>query len=292
MKPAPFEYHRPETVGDALALLARYENARPLAGGQTLMPMLNMRVLNVEHVVDINRIAELSEIAISDQRVRIGAMVRQAFLLDHLELARRMPILREALRYVGHIPTRNRGTIGGSLAHLDPSAELPGVAALHDAVVIVRSVRGERRIAMSDFTRDYLTPDIEPDELLVAVEMSLWPERHGWSFLEFAHRHGDFAIVSVGILMSVDASAETISRAAIVLTGIAEGPVRLADAETLLRGAPLGEETWSAAAACARSLSPLSDHMASAAYRKRLAHTLIERALRAAARTATGKVTT
>jgi carbon-monoxide dehydrogenase medium subunit len=291
MKPSPFEYHRPESINDAVTLLAKYENARLLAGGQTLVPMLNMRVMSVDHLIDINRIPELCEISITGKGVRIGAMARQATLLDHPELAHRMPILREALLYVGHIPTRNRGTIGGSLAHLDPSAELPGIAALHDAVVVVRSTRGERRIAMADFPRDYLTPDISSDEMLVAVEIPLWPQRHGWGFLEFAHRHGDFAVVSAAVLLLTDAATATVSRAAIVLTGIAEGPVRLTEAEALLQDATLDEQTWRAAAACTEVLSPLSDHMASAAYRKRLARTLTERVLRKAAERANGRET-
>lgn len=289
MKPSSFQYHRPESIGEAVALLAKHQNARVLAGGQTLMPMLNMRVISVDHLIDINRIVELSEISFMGERVRIGAMVRQAALLDHPELARRMPILREALLYVGHIPTRNRGTIGGSLAHLDPSAELPGIAALHDAVVVVRSAHGERRIAMANFPRDYLTPDIASDEMLVAVEIPFWPERHGWAFREFAHRHGDFAVVSVGVLLLADKVTATVSRAALVLTGIAEGPVRLTEAEALLQGTTLDEQIWRDAAACTEALSPLSDHMASAAYRKRLARTLTERALRKAAELATAK---
>lgn len=289
MKPSPFQYHRPGSIEEALALLAKHENARVLAGGQTLMPMLNMRVMSVDHLIDINRIAGLSEISFVGEGVRIGAMVRQAKLLDDPELGRRMPILREALLNVGHIPTRNRGTIGGSLAHLDPSAELPGIAALHDAVVVVRSARGERRIAMTDFPRDYLTPDIASDEILVAVEIPFWPQPHGWGFLEFALRHGDFAVVSVGVLLLTDTTRATISRAAIALTGIAEGPVRLTAAEALLQNAPLDEQTWRAAAAFTEALTPLSDHMASAAYRKRLARTLTERALRKAAERANGR---
>jgi carbon-monoxide dehydrogenase medium subunit len=283
MKPSPFQYHRPETVAQALQLLATHENARILAGGQSLMPMLNMRLAAFDHLVDINRIPVLSQIAIEADLVRIGATVRQVTLLDHPDLARRIPILREALTYVGHLPTRTRGTMGGSLAHLDPSAELPGIAALHDATVVVRSAARERRIEMTKFAVDYLTPDIAPDEMLVSVELPLWPQAHGWSFTEFAHRHGDFALVGVGVLLLADPHREKIARAAIVITGVDNGPVRLTEAESLLAGAPISEASWNAAADCTRFLEPMSDHMATADYRKRLARTLTQRALQGAA---------
>jgi aerobic carbon-monoxide dehydrogenase medium subunit len=283
MKPSSFQYHRPDSVAEALRILSTHDNARILAGGQSLMPMLNMRIAAVDHLVDINRIAELAGMSIGEEGTRIGAMVRQEALLDHPELAERVPILGEALSHVGHLPTRTRGTIGGSLAHLDPSAELPAIAALHDATIVLRGAAGERRVPMAEFAVDYLTPDIAPDEILVAVELPFWPVGHGWGFVEFAYRHGDFAIVAVGALLMADPRRQSIERVAVVLAGVDHGPVRLAAAEHALIGAPFTEDSWHAAADCTRDIEPLSDHMASAAYRKRLARVLTERALRRAA---------
>ena len=291
MKPSAFQYHRPDSVAKALQLLATHENARILAGGQSLMPMLNMRLAAFDHLVDINRIPELSQIAIEADLVRIGAMVRQVTLLDHPDLARRIPILREALTHVGHLPTCTRGTIGGSLAHLDPSAELPGIAALHDATVVVRSASRERRIELANFVVDYLTPDIAPDEMLVSVELPLWPPAHGWSFIEFAHRHGDFALVGVGVLLLADPHGEKIERAAIVITGVDKGRFDT-EAESQLAGAPISEASWNAAADCTRLLEPPSDQLATRDYRKRLARTLTQRALQGAATRARAELRT
>ena len=282
MKAAPFSYHRPASVAEAISILRREDNARILAGGQSLMPMLAMRLATVEHLVDINRIPELTQITFSDTSVKIGAMVRQAHLLEHADIGRRLPILHEALHEVGHLPTRTRGTIGGSICHLDPSAELPGVAALHDAVLTIAGPNGTRRLGMSEFALDFLTPDLRPGEMLTDIEFPLWSESHGFAFVEHALRHGDFAVVGVGALLELGGDA-SIRRAAIVLTGMGSKPIRLIEAERALEGARPGVETWPTAGEHARALEPLSDHMASASYRKRLAFHLTQRALARAA---------
>jgi carbon-monoxide dehydrogenase medium subunit len=289
MKPSAFTYHRPSSVPEAIELLSGLDNARVLAGGQSLMPMLNMRLVVFDHLVDINRIPELAGIELDRHDVRLGAMTRQAALLDHAGLRERDPIIAEALRQVGHLPTRTRGTIGGSLAHMDPAAELMAIAAVHDATVRVQGRGGTRTVPIAEFPVDYLTPDIAAGELLIDVVWSLWAPRHGWNFLEFAHRHGDFAIVGVAVLLLLDSDARTVERVAIALTGIDKGPVRLHAAEELLTGTPATETAWREAAELTQQLTPLSDAMASAHYRKQLARVLVKRALATAAERARAK---
>ena len=199
MKSPQFTYHRPQSVADATALLGRLENAKVLAGGQSLMPMLNMRYALPDHVVDINRIPELTGISIEGTRVRIGAMTRQRDIERSDALAARAPIFREALQHVGHIQTRSRGTIGGSLCHLDPAAELPGLVRLFDGAVHVIGPGGSRTIAAGDWGLGYMTPAIGPDEIATAVTFDLWAGSSGEAFVEFARRHGDFAIAGAGV---------------------------------------------------------------------------------------------
>src|SRR5436305_12379637 len=196
MKPPPFSYHDPRTVGDVVGLLGRLDNAKLLAGGQSLMPMLNMRFVLPDHVIDLNRVEGLSFIRDNDGALEIGAMTRQRELEFSDLVARRCPLMHEAIRLVGHRQTRNRGTLGGSLCHLDPSAELVSVAAALDAMVVVSGPNGQREIDFASFPVAYMTPAIEPNELLTAARFPHWPERHGYAFVEFARRQGDFALVS------------------------------------------------------------------------------------------------
>jgi carbon-monoxide dehydrogenase medium subunit len=283
MKPAAFDYHRPSGITEAIDVLSSLANARVLAGGQSLVPMLNMRLVAVDHLVDINRIPELSWIELNKDTVRIGAMTRQAALLDHAELQRRDPIIAEALEQVGHLPTRTRGTVGGSLAHMDPAAELMGVAAVHDATVHLRGKDGLRSVPIAEFPVNFLTPDIAPGELLVDVEWQLWPATHGSCFLEFAYRHGDFAIVGVAVLILLSPDNHIVERVAIALVGIDKGPVRLREAEGLLTGSPPTEAAWQEAADIAGRIEPLGDALTTPRYRKRLARVLVRRALQTAA---------
>ena len=195
MKPPPFSYYDPRTVTEAVALLSRLDNAKLLAGGQSLMPMLNMRFVQPDHVIDLNRVEGLSHIQLGGETLAVGAMTRQCDLEFHDGVRARCPLLHEALLQVGHRQTRNRGTLGGSLCHLDPAAELVTVAAALDAIVEVAGPRGAREIAFAEFPVAFMTPAIELDEIVTAVRFPLWAEGHGSAFVEFARRHGDFAIV-------------------------------------------------------------------------------------------------
>jgi aerobic carbon-monoxide dehydrogenase medium subunit len=278
MKPAPFTYHDPRTLPDALTLLAELDNAKVLAGGQSLMPMMNMRYAMPDHLVDLNQVAGLAGISKQNDRLRIGAMTRQRDLELSAELAAAFPLIQEALRHVGHRQTRNRGTIGGSLCHLDPAAELPAVCLAADASLHVAGTAGERQIAMADFARGFMTPAIGPDEIVTGVSLAGWPARHGFAFEEFARRQGDFAVVGVAVLLAADA-AGTFARAAIALCGVADRPLRRASAEALLIGMRPTPAALAAAAAEAGRIEPTSDIHASGAYRAHLAEVLTERAL-------------
>ena len=281
MKPAPFSYHRPESVADAVAMLSNLEDAKILAGGQSLMAMMNFRYLAPDHIVDINRIPELTEIREDRGAIRFGAMVRQRDAADSPLVQARCPLLIEALTLIGHIQTRNRGTIGGSLSHLDPSAEMPAVFSALDAVLHVTSVRGDRDVPAADWSLGYMTPNLEPDELLVGITAPCWPKGHGYAFLEMARRHGDFALAGAGALMTLNSDG-TIGRVAVALTGVDTGPVRLRDAEQGLVGQMPSEAIFANAAKTAEAVAGIDDVHAPADYRRRLAVVYARRALVAA----------
>lgn len=282
MKPAPFKYHRAETLDDATGMLAELENARLLSGGQSLMAMMNLRYVAVDHLIDINPVAALAGISIEDNHLRIGGMTRQRSVLESDRIVARAPIIREALGFVGHVQTRNRGTVGGSLAHMDPSAELMGLASLMDAEISMTSRGGERRVAITDYPLGYMTPNIEPDEILSEVRFDLWPDGHGWDFREFAQRHGDFAIVGVGSLLSLD-NGGRIERAAVTLIGVDDGPIRLGDVETALVGETPSEDVFQAAGNMAAKRELMGDALVTSAYRQKLADVLVRRSLARAA---------
>ena len=284
MKPPPFTYHDPRTLADALRLLGSLDNAKLLAGGQSLAPMLNFRYVLPDHLIDLNRVDELSGIRIEGRRIRVGAMTRQRALEKDAALAKLCPIVREALAEVGHFQTRNRGTLGGSLAHLDPAAELPGVMALYDAELEING--GKRKVKIGDWSQGYMTPDLQPGEILTAVHWDAWEVRHGHAFVELARRRGDFAIAGVGCLLSLGAN-DAVERAAISVVGVAYGPVRLTAVERLLVGSPL-EQRIEAAAAEATKIEAKSDLYGSAAYRQRLVGVLVARALKIAGGRARG----
>ena len=212
MKPAPFSFHRPETVAEAIEVVSRLEDAKLLAGGQSLMPMMNFRYVTPANVVDLNRVPELAGITEDGEAVVIGAMTRQRDITESPLVAARCPLLAEALHHVGHVQTRNRGTIGGSLAHLDPAAELPGVLLAHDAVLEVEGPQGPRSIAMSQWTFGYMTPALEAAELLVRIRIPAWPPAHGFAFSEVARRHGDFALAGAGALVRIDGGSDSTLR--------------------------------------------------------------------------------
>ncbi len=278
MKPPPFSYHDPRTIGDVVGLLARLENAKLLAGGQSLMPMLNMRFVLPDHVIDLNRVEGLSFIRETDGALEIGGMTRQRDLEFSDVVRRRCPLMDEAIRLVGHRQTRNRGTLGGSLCHLDPSAELVSVAAALDATVTVSGPKGQREIPFATFPVAYMTPAIEPDELLTAVRFPDWPKGHGYAFIEFARRHVDFAIVSAAALLIED-GAGRITRASVTLGGLGTAPVRAAAVEQALIGHAPEDKLLREACETCRKLDAIEDVHAPASYRQHLAAVLSRRAL-------------
>jgi len=283
MKPPPFAYHDPTTLDEAIALLASLPNARPLAGGQSMMAMLNMRLAQPDHLVDLNRVAGLDGVAVeADGTLAIGAMARQRDVERHPEVARRCPMMVEALAQVGHRQTRNRGTIGGSLCHLDPAAELPLVAAASDAVVVAAGPDGRRRLPFADFAQGFMTPGLQPEELLVTLRIPALPAGAGSAFVEFARRHGDFAIVAVAVTLVPDAAGR-IAQARIALGGVGAVPLRLPDAEAALTGAAPGPDSFARATATTGSLDPMEDALVPAWYRRHLAGVLLGRALTRAA---------
>jgi carbon-monoxide dehydrogenase medium subunit len=281
MKPPLFSYHDPRTVADAVGLLGRLDNAKLLAGGQSLMPMLNMRFVQPDHVIDLNRVEGLSFIREVDGALEIGGMTRQRDLEFSEVVQRRCPLMREAIAFVGHRQTRNRGTLGGSLCHLDPSAELVCVAATLDAVVTVAGPNGRRDIRFADFPVAYMTPAIEPNEMLIAARFPIWPQDHGHAFIEFARRHGDFAIVSAAALLTEDAAGK-IQRAAVTIGGMGMVPIRAAELEQGLIGQVPDDKLLREACESCRKLEAIDDVHAPAAYRQHLASVLARRALETA----------
>ena len=281
MKAPPFGYHVPRDLPQALALLAELDEPRVLAGGQSLMPMLNLRVAAPRHLIDLNRIPELAGIREQGDRVVLGAMTRQRDIEFSDVVARKLPLFAEAVRSVGHRQTRNRGTVGGSLCHLDPSAELPVACMAMDAVLEAQSRRGRRELAMRDFTAGFMTSALQPDEILTAIAVRPWSGRVGTAFLEYARRHGDFAVVCVAVLIELDARGRG-ARASVTLGGIAQGPVRVLEAELALTGAPLDEASIAAAARACGEVEAMGDAFFPEWYRRQVALSLSERALRTA----------
>jgi carbon-monoxide dehydrogenase medium subunit len=282
MKPPAFSYHAPETIPDAVALLGSLENAKLLAGGQSLMPMLAMRYVLPDHVVDLNRIASLSYLREEGGTLAIGGMTRQRDL-EFSDLVRdRLPLMREAILQVGHRQTRNRGTIAGSLCHLDPAAELVAVAASHDAIVLVAGPQGTREISFAEFGLAYMTPAIGPDELVTGLRFPVWSSGHGYAFEEFARRHGDFALASAAVLLQGDGSGR-IARAALTIGGVATLPVRMGAIEQALIGSVPSEKLFRELAESCRAIEAMGDVHAPSAYRQQLACVLARRALMRAA---------
>jgi len=285
MKPAPFDYHAPRQLKEAAELLTTLPNAKILAGGQSLVPMLNFRYLMVDHLIDLGGIEELRGIAVGDGLLRIGAMTRQRDLETSPDVARYCPLMIEALHQVGHRQTRNRGTIGGSLAHADPAAELPAVCAAYDAVVHAASVRGIRQIPFREFGAGFMATKLQPDEMIAAIDLPTWRAGHGYGFHEFARRQGDFALAGAAAVLDVGAD-NVVRKAALALFGVTASPLRLEAAEARLVGQPLDAGAIRAAAVAAWLIEPISDIHASGEYRRHLAQVLSVRALNDAARRA------
>lgn len=284
MKPAAFAYHDPTTTDEALALLAQFgDEAKPLAGGQSLVPLMNFRLARPAHVIDLNGVAALSYLQVEDGMLRIGAMTRQRAVERSPVVAAGWPLLQAATAYIGHVPIRNRGTVGGSLAHADPAAELPATMAALEAEFVVCSTRGERRLRSKEFFLGYLTTALAPDELLVEVRVPPCPPATSWAFVEVSRRHGDFALVGVAALLTLDATG-VIGEARLAFTGAAPTPLRARRAEAWLRGqAPTEAAFREAARLAAQELEPESDLHASADYRREVGGVLARRALAQAA---------
>ena len=267
MKPAPFEYHAPETVPDVVGLLAEYgDEAKPLAGGQSLVPMLALRLTRFEHLVDLNRVPALTEVERRDDTLVVGAMTRQAAIERGSQTAE-VPLLGLAAPLIGHLQIRNRGTVGGSVAHADPAAEMPAVALALDAELEVASPTGTRRLASSDFFVGNWTTVLGDDELLTALHYPIWSGRCGFAVDEVARRHGDFALTGVACGVQLDGD-DTVTRAAIALFGMGSTPVRAAEAEDALVGQrPDGDALAEVGRLAVAGLDPPEDIHASSRYR-------------------------
>lgn len=289
MKPAPFDYAAASTLEEALALRSdRAGDCAVLAGGQSLVPALNLRLARPALVLDINGVEELAGIGTDDGGIVIGALTRQRDAERSEAVAERAPLIREALSFVGHPAIRVRGTVGGSLAHADPAAELPAVASVLEAELVVRRPGGERVVSAEAFFTGWFATVIEPDELLTEIRLPALPPGMGTAFEEVARRRGDFALVGAAAALTVrDAS---VAEMRVAIAGVAGGPVRVREEEREAEGQPAGAETFrAAAAAIAAALDPQSDLHASAAYRRRAAAVVVERALaRAGERAAEG----
>ncbi len=289
MKPAPFLYYRPDGVDEALAALAQQgDDAKLLAGGQSLVPMMNFRLAQPAALVDLGGADELVGVT-RNGSLEIGAMTRQSAVMDSPLVAETAPLLAEALGWVGHTANRNRGTFGGSVAHADPAAELPAALLALDAEMVVVGPAGERVIAADDFFLFYLTTALGPDELLRSIRVPLAPDpaRRVVAFTEVARRRGDFALAGVALVADLGASG-IVERAAVALLGVDGRPVRVADAEMMIAGGSLADTELRRAVArrIYDALDPASDHHGSAEYRKEVAGALVERALAQAAQRA------
>ena len=283
MKPAKFDYHAPTSLDDAVALLQRYGgDAKILAGGQSLMPLLNFRLSRPAALVDLNRIASLAYIREENGQVRLGAMTRQRTIEFSPVVARRLPLLSEATKWVGHLPIRTRGTIGGSIAHADPSAEYPAVLAALEGEVVARGPKGERVVKAKDLFLTYLTTSLESDEVISEIRLPVLPVGAGFALEEFARRHGDFAIAAL-----VVRDAARCKQARLATAGAGPVPVRLRAAEEILERDGVTDAAIDAAARRAAELvSPDSDIHASADYRRHLTMVLTRRALKRALKVA------
>jgi aerobic carbon-monoxide dehydrogenase medium subunit len=279
MKLAPFEYACPTNLSDAVALLAAHGEAKLLAGGQSLVPMLAFRVAVPSILVDLRKLAELRKIGISENGVALGAMVRWCDILDHTGLRTAHPLLVTAVAQVAHYQIRNRGTVGGSLAHADPAAEMPGIAVTCAAEIAVLGKAGARTIAAADFFRGPLMTALKPDEIITEIRLSPWPADRRFGFAEFARRRGDFALAGAALFYDQDGSGRACN-AHIGALGVADRPLRLAGAERALNGGVIDDATVAAvAAAASAAVDPVDDIHASGAYRRVLIGAMVERAL-------------
>jgi aerobic carbon-monoxide dehydrogenase medium subunit len=283
MKLPPFAYACPTTLPEAVQLLSSNDDAKPIAGGQSLVPMLAFRLAQPTLLVDLRKLADLRGIRISGKGVTLGAMVRWRDIEDDDRLDTAHPLLKAAIAHVAHYQVRNRGTVGGSLAHADPAAEMPGIAVTCDAEIAVVGKSGARVIQAADFFQGALTTALAPDQIIVEVRLPAWPKGRRWGFEEFARRRGDFAMAAAAVFY--DQSEDGKARNAHVgVIGVADRPLRLPSVEDVLNGRVIDQAAIAEAeAATCAAVDPQDDIHASAAYRRALVGTMVERALKRAA---------
>ena len=283
MKLPPFDYACPTTLPEAIALLASHDDAKPIAGGQSLVPMLAFRLAQPALLVDLRKLADLRGIRISDAGVTLGAMVRWRDIEDDERLETAHPLLKAAIAHVAHYQIRNRGTVGGSIAHADPAAEMPGIAITCDAEIAVVGKSGAHVIQAADFFQGALTTALTPDEIIVEIRLPAWPAGRRWGFQEFARRRGDFAMAAAAVFYDQDARGKA-RNAHVGVIGVGDRPLRLTAVEDVLNGQSIDGATIAKAdAATSAAVDPQDDIHASAAYRRSLVGTMVERALKNAA---------
>src|SRR5215212_6596416 len=282
MKPAPFEYFAPDSLEEALDLMSQHAGeAKILAGGQSLVPAMNFRVVQPTLLIDLNRVSTLSYIQEDNHSIQVGAMTRERQLEFDSSIAKSVPLLHEAVPYIAHPQIRNRGTLGGSLVNADPAAELPVLMLALEARLKAKSKSGERWVNARDFFVGMFTTALEQDEILVEIELPVSPSRTGWSFMEVAPRAGDYALMGVAVLVTLDANGKC-ERAKLVYLNAGEGPVETPEAEKLLMGQTLSDELIEAAASSAseRELSPFGNIHTSPEFQRHLANVLTKKALK------------
>jgi carbon-monoxide dehydrogenase medium subunit len=282
MKLPPFDYACPTTLPEAIELLASHDDAKAIAGGQSLVPMLAFRLAQPSLLVDLRKLADLRGIRISDAGVTLGAMVRWRDIEDDERLETAHPLLKAAISHVAHYQIRNRGTVGGSIAHADPAAEMPGIAMTCDAEIAVVGKSGAHVIQAADFFQGALTTALAPDEIIVEIRLPAWPAGRRWGFQEFARRRGDFAMAAAAVFYDQDARGKA-RNAHVGVIGVGDRPLRLTAVEDVLNGESIDEATIAKAdAATSAAVDPQDDIHASAAYRRSLVGTMVERALKSA----------
>jgi aerobic carbon-monoxide dehydrogenase medium subunit len=283
MKLPPFDYACPATLPEAIQLLASHDDAKAIAGGQSLVPMLAFRLAQPSLLVDLRKLADLRGIRISDQGVTLGAMVRWRDIEDDARLETAHPLLKAAIAHVAHYQIRNRGTVGGSIAHADPAAEMPGIAVTCDAEIAVVGKSGARVIPAADFFEGALTTALTSDEIIVEIRLPAWPAGRRWGFQEFARRRGDFAMAAAAVFYDQDERGKA-RNVHVGVIGVGDRPLRLTAVEEVLNGQSIDEATIAKAdAATSAAVDPQDDIHASAAYRRSLVGTMVERALKNAA---------
>jgi aerobic carbon-monoxide dehydrogenase medium subunit len=281
MKPAHFDYQSPATLRKAIDLLGSNPEAAVIAGGQSLMPVLAFRLATPSLLVDLRRIWELDYIGVGEDGVRLGALVRWRAVGDDRRLVAAHPLLREAVAHVAHYQIRNRGTIGGSLAHADPAAELPGVAVTCEGEITLAGLAGSRTVVADEFFTGPLSTLRQPDEIITELHLPYWPIHRRWAFRKFARREGDFALAGIHLFYDKD-DGGAVGNAHVGVIGACDRPHRLREVEALLNGRALDEKLIRrAAATAAEEVDPPDDLHADAAYRRALVATLVERTLQA-----------